>query len=352
VNDRPTVVITGSGTVTCQSVIKAFRSQNEMAVRVVTVDASDQVAGRYFSDAFYRVPSASAPDFVDSLLQICRAEGASLLIPIVDYEFKALSSAIDQFASIGCLAGMSDPEVISTVNDKLATYCFFIDHGFSTARTWSAEEARGLAARLPYPVFLKPAVDGRSSLDCHTVQNVADLDLYLSQVSQPLVQEFIDAPEYTADVLADWDSETLGIVVRERIETKGGVSYKGRTVDDPLLENEIVRMVRVLGIHGPANIQAFRRGTEIFFNEINPRFSGALALSLAAGLNSPLMLLKIALHLPVESVLGKTSVGLTMLRYWDEVFVDGASNPIYPDYKLEPERPDVRSDTSPDLAAV
>jgi carbamoyl-phosphate synthase large subunit len=352
VSERPTVVITGSGTVTCQSVVKAFRSQTEIAVRIVTVDASDQVAGRYFSDAFYRVPPAADPGFVGSLLHICREERATLLIPIVDYEFKPLSSAIEEFSAIGTLAGMSDPKVIGTVNDKLSTYRFFVDHGFSTAKTWTGEEARRLASQLAYPVFLKPAIDGRSSLDCYKVKNRSDLELYLSQVSQPIVQEFIDAPEYTADVLADWNSLAKGVVIRERIETKGGVSYKGRTVRDPALEDEIVRMVSLLGLHGPANIQAFRRGGEIFFNEINPRFSGALALSLAAGLNSPLMLLKIALGLPVKSVLARTCIGLTMLRYWDEVFVDGTGNPIYPNYQLPPAGASHFGNGSPGLAVA
>ena len=350
--DQPTVVVTGSGTVTCQSVIKAFRTQTEIPVRVVTVDTSDQVAGRYFSDAFYQVPLAADPAFSDRLLEICEEEQASLLIPIVDYEFKPLSAAIEQFRAIGCLPGMSDPAVIATVNDKLATYQFFTDHGFSTARTWTADEARRLHARLPFPLFLKPAVDGRSSLDCYLIRDEVDLELYLSRVENALVQEYIDAAEYTADVLADWQSRTLGIVVRERIETKGGVSYKGRTVDDQVLQQEIVRMVRALGLHGPANIQAFRRGDEIFFNEINPRFSGALALSLAAGLNSPLMLLKIALGMPVEDVTGKTSIGLTMLRFWDEVFVDSLGRPLYPDYKLAPDDSHCQADASPDLAVV
>ena len=123
----------------------------------------------------------------------------------------------EQFSALGTLAGMSDPMVIASVNNKLATYRFFVNHGFSTAKTWTADQAHELGAQLPYPVFLKPAIDGRSSLDCYTVKNHSDLELYLNQVSEPLVQEFIDAPEYTADVLADWDSSTKGIVVREPI---------------------------------------------------------------------------------------------------------------------------------------
>ncbi len=332
----PTVVITGSGTVTCQSVIKALRIQNELPVRIVTVDASDNVAGRYFSDAFHTVPAASDPEFVPTLLDICRRYEARLLVPIVDYEFRPLSLAIEQFRQTGCLVAISPPETIRRANDKLETDRFFRQYGFPTARTWSADSAREESAELPYPVFLKPAIDGRSSLDCHVVSSREELVGLLERLPNSMVQQMITGCEYTADVLADWNSSVIGVVIRERIETKGGVSYKGRTVADPEMEAHVVRMVPLLGLHGPANIQAFRRGDELFFNEINPRFSGALALSLAAGFNSPLQLLKLALGLPVQTVLGQTEIGLTMLRYWDEVFVDEAGEATLPSYNLAP----------------
>ncbi|HKC75499.1 MAG TPA: ATP-grasp domain-containing protein [Chloroflexota bacterium] len=331
-----TVLITGTGTVTCQSVIKGLRTQQEIDVTVVTVDASRQVAGRYFSDYFYCVPRAGDPDFVPTLLALCQAHDVRLLVPIVDYEFTALSRARALFAAQGCLVAISAPEVIQCANDKLATYRFFQRHGFATPRTWSGQEARSRAPSLPYPVFVKPAIDGRSSLDCYKVAHADDLPMYLERVPHALVQEYVDGPEYTADLLADLQSEVHGVVVRERIETKGGVSYKGRTVRDEEMVGEVVRMARLLGLVGPANIQAFRRDDQLLFNEINPRFSGALALTLAAGLNSPLLLLRIALGLPVPNMMHRTQVGLTMLRYWNEVFVDPAGAPIYPEYNLVP----------------
>lgn len=331
-----TVLITGAGTVTCQSVIKGLRGQDEIDVTIVTVDAAGNVAGRYFSDAFYQVPRADDPDFVPALLSICRAHDVDLLVPIVDYEFEPLARAAPLFADEGCLVAISPVTTIRLTNDKRATYHFFRQHGFGTAMTWSAEEARAQASTLAYPLFLKPAIDGRSSLDCHRIENAGDLHLYLDQIPGAMVQEFIDGREYTADVLADLNSEVLGVVVRERIETKGGVSYKGVTVADDELVDEVVRMVRLLGAIGPLNIQAFRREGQLLFNEINPRFSGALALSLAAGFNSPVLLLEIALGLPPPSLLGRTRIGITMLRYWDEVFVDPLGSAEYPEYRLAP----------------
>lgn len=333
---RPTVVITGSGTVTCQSVIKALRSQNELPVEIVTVDMVDDAAGRYFSDAFYRVPGAKDPNFVDALLEICRRHQAELLVPIVDYEFSPLSLAAGRFHESGCLVSVSPPDVINTVNNKLDTYRFFLEHGFPTAKTWDSESARRVADSLPYPVFLKPAIDGRSSIDCSRVRNATELHGCLDRLPNAMVQEFITGPEFTADVLVDWNGDVLGAVIRERLETKGGVSYKGRTVEDREMLRHVVRMAKLLGLKGPANIQAFRSPSGLRFNEINPRFSGALALTIAAGFNSPLMLLKLALGMSVESHLECGRPGVVMLRYWDEVFVGPDGRPEYPEYNLAP----------------
>jgi carbamoyl-phosphate synthase large subunit len=301
------------------------------------VDASDEVAGRYFSDAFYRVPPAGDSAFVHALLEVCRRHQADLLVPIVDYEFAPISRNAARFRAAGCLVAISPPETIARVNNKLETYRFFLEHGFPTAQSWDAAAARRSVDSLPYPVFLKPALDGRSSIDCYTVKDAADLEMYLDKVPDAMVQEFVSGPEFTADILADWNSDVLGVVVRERIETKGGVSYKGRTVDDPEMTAHVVRMAKLLDLKGPVNIQAFRSGAGLVFNEINPRFSGALALSLAAGLNSPLLLLKLALGIPVEPAVGNTRIGVTMLRFWDEVFVGSDGRPEYPDYHLAPE---------------
>jgi carbamoyl-phosphate synthase large subunit len=333
---RRTIVITGSGTVTCQSVIKALRSQDEIPVRVVTVDAAADVAGRYFSDEFELVPSASDPHYVDRLLEICRKYSADLLIPIVDYEFAPVSARRGEFAEIGCHAAISPLKVIEIANDKIQTHEFLEAHGFQSPRTWSAAEALDDVDQLPFPVFLKPALDGRSSIDCHVVTTADELKRLTARIPSAMVQELIQAPEYTADVLADSNSRVVGMVVRSRIQTKGGVSYKGQTVSDPEFEREVCRVVDCLGLEGPANIQAFRTDSTVVFIEVNPRFSGGFALSLASGFNSPLLLLKLALGQPVE-LNQRFKSGVTMLRYWNEVFVDSSGHSTFPAYRLEPE---------------
>lgn len=320
-----TVLISGAGTVTCQSVMKGLRSHDLLDVCIITMDMQNESAGRYFSDKFFKVPSASDPAFLQSLLDICKNEKVDLLVPIVDYEFDVLSKNKEQFSAIGTTVAISSPEVIDNCNDKWKTYSFFKELKIPTPTTYLPEN---LPSEIDFPVFLKPRIMGRSSLDTYLIKSKEMLDQYMPGLKHPLIQQAIEGQEYTIDLLCNFEGKMLNAVIRERIETKSGVSYKGRTVKDEDILNLVVQIAEGLPIIGPANMQCFKNAEGISFIEINPRFSGALALSLAAGFNSPLMLAQLVNGEPLNPDIGNYQPGVMMMRYWQEVFVDGAGKQL------------------------
>jgi carbamoyl-phosphate synthase large subunit len=321
-----TVLITGAGTATCQSVIKGFRTQDEFAVRIVTVDMNAQNAGRRFSDAFYTVPAANDPQFLPTVLDVCRQEHVQLLIPIVDYEFATFAENRGTFADIGCRVLVSEPRVIQVCNDKWQAFQFFTQRNVPTPQTWLPDQLEG--QKLDFPLFVKPRLMGRASIDAYRVASAAELAMRLGSIDQPIVQPAVGGQEYTVDVLCDFQGRALNGVVRQRIETKSGVSYKGRTVRDRQILDDAVRIAEMLPICGPVNIQCFRDGDQVWFIEINPRFSGALALSIAAGFNSPHWLLKLLSGQSIQPSIGAYQDGVVMLRYWQEVFTDAAGGAL------------------------
>ena len=58
------VLITGIGTVAAQGFVKGVRQQDEFDVFLVSTDAREDNAGRYFTDAFYKVPRGDSPEYV------------------------------------------------------------------------------------------------------------------------------------------------------------------------------------------------------------------------------------------------------------------------------------------------
>lgn len=321
-----TVLITGAGTATCQSVIKGLRGQQEFDPRIITVDMSSDNAGRYLSDHFETIPPASDDDFIDCVLQVVQQHNVDLLIPIVDYEFAKFAEAIDLFSSVGCRVVLSRAPVIAKCNDKWQTFQFLSELGVDTPRSWLPDTFDTQAT--DFPLFVKPQLMGRGSLDCHVVQSTADLDHVLQSVKNPIIQQLVSGREYTVDMLCDFNGKAINGVVRERTETKSGVSYKGVTVQNQAVLEQAAQIVEALPIVGPSNLQCFVNDDGVTFIEINPRFSGALALSIAAGFNSPGLLLALHAGHTVPCHLGQYEEGVRMFRFWQEVFVNSTGNEI------------------------
>ncbi|MDA2916141.1 ATP-grasp domain-containing protein [Nitrospinae bacterium AH_259_B05_G02_I21] len=314
-----TVLITGAGAVTCQSVIKGLRGQPELNVRLITVDMQTNVAGRFFSDAFYQVPAARDEVFIPTLLNICEQEAVDLLIPSTDYELAKLALHKPDFEKIRCTVVISPPEVIEKCNDKWKTFQFFKQNKIPTPKTYLPNK---LPAELIFPLFIKPRRMGHGSKDAHRVDDKAELTYLLKRIEEPIMQQALEGIEFTIDVLCDFDGRALNAVPRERIDTRSGVSYKGRTVRDEELIFSGVNIAEKLGIIGPCNIQCFKNDLGLFFFEINPRYSGTLPLTLAAGFNSPAVLAQMRLGRRFKPFIGEFEEGVYMMRYWQEVFVD------------------------------
>lgn len=321
------VLIDSSGTVTCQSVMKGLRRQREIDVEIVTVDSSSFNAGRYLSDRWLQVPRVDDPEYLGALLEIVRSLSIRLFVPIFDSQFPLIAAERHRFEALGCEVAVSPPETVLIANEKDRTARFFEENGFQSPRLISPEDAR--AGRCRFPIILKP-LGGRSSIGVERLRNPGEVDPFLSRAPEPVVlQELAEGQEFTADVLCDLSGRPLAVVPRQRLETKTGVSTKGRTFRHDGILVELVRMARLLGVRGPANVQGFLQADGgIRWIEINPRFSGTLALTIASGVNAPLLLLRSALGETVEPRIGDYA-DVAMLRYWEEVFIDSQGRRVY-----------------------
>ena len=101
------------------------------------------------------------------------------------------------------------------------------------------------------------------------------------------MQDYLDGPEFTIDVLCDFAHQPLSIVPRERVVIRAGVTDRGRTVRDAALMHLGQDVADILPFCGAVNIQCrIVNGVPTVF-EINPRFSGGIPLTIAAGADFP-----------------------------------------------------------------
>ena len=84
-----------------------------------------------------------------------------------------------------------------------------------------------LPAELAFPLFIKPRV-GRGGVSAFPVRNARELAFFVDYVPNPVVQAFLDGPEFTIDVLCDFAGRPIAVVPRERVVVRAGVVDRGR----------------------------------------------------------------------------------------------------------------------------
>jgi carbamoyl-phosphate synthase large subunit len=310
------IMIGAGGTVTAQSVIKALREDPRTAF-VAVVDMDPLNASKSFVDAFVQVPPAAAPGFAEACLEAVRRLQIDLFIPlIVEREFLPLDELREAFEESGCRLWIPRREVILNTGDKLAFAHFLNRVGIPGPRT--VEYAHD--ADVCFPAYLKPR-HGSGSVGTMRVENATILHEAARGRAGLIVQEAAPGKEFTVDCFAAAPGRVVAAVPRERIAIKDGVSVKGRTYHHDEIERIAAHVVERSGIAGPANVQGMLAEDGSFsIIEMNPRFSGTLALTTAAGINFASLLLDCVQGRPIPDLRGKHRHGVTMVRYWSEVF--------------------------------
>ena len=293
------ILITGMGSTTAIAVSKGLRlsTTNTFHIHGTDVFPRQLTAGTKFCDTLHQVPKANEPGYMEALIQICARNSIKMLFPIVDIELTMISRHAEQFEKLGVYLWLSKRDVINVCNDKFETFKFFKAHDVATAESYLPEDE---LSSLAFPLIIKPR-GGVSSIDVFKINSPDELRQALPKVYQPVIQDYLDGPEFTIDVICDKNSKVLAVVPRERLEVKAGISTKGRTFTDSVLEKECARIATELKIIGACNIQCrLVKGVYKFF-EVNPRFSGTTPLTIAAGVNGPAILASAALGQKLES---------------------------------------------------
>lgn len=258
--------------------------------RVIGVDASTQNPAKGFADAFYQIPGCREKSYVETLLEICKKEEVSLLVPLYEPEFAVLSEARENFEKMGVKLVLSDGAALDICGDKRKTAAFFEKYKIPAPGTLFPGEAEEIIAgkEADFPLILKP-VNGMGSEGIFVAKNRKELEFFYEYAEDALVQECVSGKEYTIDVLCDFFGEPVYIVPRIRLEVISGEVSKSRVDLQRTVIEETGRLLKALNregcVCGPMTIQCFvsEDGRGLKFIEINPRFGGGVPLAFAAG---------------------------------------------------------------------
>jgi len=302
------------------SLVKAFKKalKKEGGGKVIAVDINPLSSAFHFSDLSFLVPPDSSPNLLPKLFKICREYNIRLLIPTRNEELNIFAKNKEKFSKIGTVIVVPDIKVIEICSDKLKFVKFCKENNLPVPKTYTRGQIKkGL---VKFPLFINDRFS-KGSKSAFKVNSKDELNLYLKTLKNPIVQEYINAKEYTIDLFTDFKGNVISVVPRERIFTFGGESFIGKTYKNKKLIESAIDLAQKLGLTGHNTIQCFFDGKTVKFIEVNPRYGGGAYLGFAAGANTPLYLIQLIKGKKVKSKVGKFKDGLIMLRYTDDIFI-------------------------------
>jgi len=297
--------------------IKAFQRalSEEDGGQVIAIDSNPKSAALYFADKGYVFPPGLGEEFLVAVQNICQKHKIRLLIPTRDEELPFFAKVRQRLKCIGVTIMVPDLDTVKLCQDKRLFVQFCLKHGFSVPKTYETTDGP-----FEFPVFVKERF-GKGSKWAFLAESKSDMDYLLQRLKEPVIQEYIEAQEYTIDLFADFSARVLSVVPRGRIFVFGGESFIGKTCKKWEIIQEATRLAQTLKLIGHNTIQCFWHKERVKFIEVNTRYGGGANLGFAAGAFTPRMLVRLILGKEVKPIIGEFKDKLYMLRYTEDVFL-------------------------------
>lgn len=300
--------------------VRAFKnaySDLKLEGTIVGLDKDSMAPALRIVDRNYIVPPLQSSEYIPALVDICKTESIDILFPLIDPDIQRLGEHRRVLEETGVRLAVVGRKGAEIARDKRLTQQFFQDLSLKTPRTWQVNSLP--TSDVPFPLFIKSST-GSAGKNAYRVENSRELSFFANYIPDAMIQECLPGPEITTDVTCDLESNVLAVVSRRRIEVRWGEVSKGVTIHDQRIEDACVKIAQHLPAAGPITVQCIMKNDEPYFTEINARFGGGLPLGIAAGVDSPKLLLGRLAGLPIEiPPLGQYRTGLYMTRY-DESF--------------------------------
>lgn len=306
-----TILLTAAGGAMVPLAIQQLKASKRHDVKVVAVDVKAGAPAQAIADAFHVVPFGKDPGYADAVLDVARREGVTLVMPWSDEEALALAPRAAAFAALGARLACVDPGTLAIMSDKAATFRHLAAAGVAVP-DWrhaatDAELLAAIDALLPVhgAVAVKPEVS-RGGRNVFVIRPDADAPMDVDEGREchlspqafralgaderrallpAMVMERLFPPAWDIDLLCK-DGAVLRSVPRRRVNP-AGIPFKGGFVEDvPALHALAAEIARALKLDWLYDIDVLTTAAgEFRVIETNPRPSGSLPATIAAGID-------------------------------------------------------------------
>src|SRR5579862_1679467 len=208
-----------------EQLLKALRLA-DTSYEIVGTDLTPYSSGLSEVDHPLLVPPATAPEYMDVLLDVAAKHDVEALFHGSEPELRQMSIHRERILDAGLFLPINPASVIDICMDKLRTMRTLEDAGFLVPAYRAVRSLADLEDFDELPAVLKPSVGGGGSAHLYLAQDRGELmacaEQILSVHEEFIAQAYVGKPEdeYTVGVLLDMDGQLLNsIAVRREIMT-------------------------------------------------------------------------------------------------------------------------------------
>ena len=322
-----------------------LKNNGERNVRLIGADMNNDPTILQMMDVMYQVPAASAPEYIDSLYEICRKEKVDIIMPIMSAELPALVMNREKFMEIGTIVSVSNLDSVLIANNKYKLYQFMKQNGMDIPRFCRIQNADQLHDAFAYvgypdiPVCVKATelsgsrgiriVDpSKSRFDILFGEKpnsfyitYEELEMILREkksMPEMMVMEALPGEEFSIDLVAD-HGKILYMAARQSNSITASIPMEATLFHDEEGYRIAETVVDKLQLDGNADLDfKYDKHGKPVLMEINPRLAATMRIFKEGGMNLP--------YLRVKQLLGETlpecsiTTGIKMKRRYAEMF--------------------------------
>lgn len=339
-----TVLITAAGNAYMPGICKSIKENGERKIRLIGADMNKDDTILQMCDTYYKVPRADSPDYIDSLLDICKKEHVDVLIPIMSAELEKLSENIEKFEKIGTKVSVSELNQIKVSNNKLVLLDYLEKEGFPYPRHMEINNIDDIdfaINKLGTPCVFKlnegsgsrgmRIIDpSKSRLDVFLQEKPNSVYTTIKDLKETLCEgkippmhamEYLPGEEYTVDILAN-KGDVKYCLCRRGLNVQSSIILDGIVENRPVITDMCAEVVSKLKLHGNIGFDIKERADRIpVILECNPRATAGVSEFTASGVNLLYLCIKMLVGEPLPHI--KPKYGVVMRRRYMEMYCGG-----------------------------
>lgn len=293
--------------------VNYFKEALQGSGKVIATDAQLNAPALVDADIAIKVPAIYSDNYIDVLLEICKANQVKAVISLNDLELPILAASKERFRQLDVTVIVSDTEAISICFDKWRTTQFLQSSGIKTPKTYlTLQDALDAIEKqeLLFPLVIKPRW-GSASIGIEFPESVEELRLayqllalrlnktILATASQHdadraiIIQEKLNGQEYGMDILNDLSGNYIKSFPKKKLAMRAGETDKSLSVADERFQEVGEKISAALRHIGNLDCDIFEGEDGLYVLELNPRFGGGYPFTHEAGGNIVQVLLQL-----------------------------------------------------------